>query len=86
MFRIEKLGRIDIGADILDHDIRRIAPATDSNVAIGLCKAFKSGAISAPDDPRYWFGWERRGRLGVDLIGTCKISLEHSSHPHLPSS
>src|SRR3546814_19288246 len=40
---------VEIGADILDHDIGGVAPAADRDVAIGQRKAVERGAIGAVD-------------------------------------
>ena len=46
---VEKARRIEIGADILDHDIGRVAPAADRDIAIGQGKAIQCHAECALD-------------------------------------
>src|SRR3546814_3032742 len=40
---------VEIGADILDHDIGGVAPAADRDVAIGQRKAVERGAIRSEE-------------------------------------
>jgi len=47
---IQKARHIEIRADILDHDIRRVAPRTHRDVAIGQRKPVERRAIGAFDD------------------------------------
>ena len=42
---VEEARHVEIGADILDHDIGRVAPAADRDVAIGQGEAVERGAI-----------------------------------------
>jgi len=41
MLAVEEARRIEIGADVLDHDIGRIAPTADRDIAIGQGKTVK---------------------------------------------
>ncbi len=47
---IEEARHVEIGADILDHDVRRVAPAADCDIAIGLVEPFGSGRKGAAYD------------------------------------
>ena len=61
---VEELRRVDVGADILDHDIGRVAPAADGDVAVGQGKAFERGRGRRSARLRRWCG---RGRTGGDV-------------------
>ena len=72
---VEKLRRIDVCADILDHDIGRVAPAADGDVAIGQRKTLECGRVSALTTSTL----VRTGKESVrrvDCFGTREIGLE----------
>ncbi len=50
MVGAQKARYIEVGANVLDHHVRRVAPTSDRNVAIGQGEAFHSGAVCALDD------------------------------------
>ena len=49
MAGIQKAGNIEIGSDVLDYDIRRVAPTTDRHVSIGQSETFKRARIRGFD-------------------------------------
>ena len=61
MVGVEEARHVEIGADILDDDIGRVAPAADRDVAIGQREAVERGAIGAAR-PRRWCGSSGRAR------------------------
>ena len=50
MVGVEEARHVEIGADILDDDVGRVAPAADGDVAIGQGEAFERGRVGAADD------------------------------------
>jgi hypothetical protein len=50
MIGIEEARVVDISADVLDHHVRRIAPAADGDVAVRLGEAVERGSVGAFDD------------------------------------
>ena len=50
MLGVEEARHVEIGADILDHDVGRVAPAADGDVAIGQGEALERGRVGAADD------------------------------------
>src|SRR5918995_1475857 len=69
---IEEARHVEIGADILDDDVGRVAPAADRDVAIGQLEAFERGRIGAPDDFDAGACGVRQAR-DVDRIGPHQI-------------
>ena len=47
---VEEAGNVEIRADVLDDDVRRVAPAADSDVAVRKREAFERGRIGASHD------------------------------------
>ncbi len=82
MIAVEEARHVKIGADILDHDIRCVAPPADRDVAIGHGKAFECGAIGRSHDidtgPR---GEGQAGR--VDRFGARQIGTKRRREPRL---
>ena len=79
---VEELRRVDVGADVLDHDIRRVAPAADGDVPVGLRKAFERGAVRALHD--FDAGLRREGEAaGIDCFRAGQVRLECCSDPGL---
>ncbi len=75
MVGVEELGRVEIGADVLDHDIGRVAPAADGDVAIGQSEALECGLVGAAH--HFDAGPHREGQSGdVDRIGAGKVAPE----------
>ena len=71
---VERARRVDIGADILDHDIRRVAPAADGDVAIGQGETLERGRIGASDNLDA--GADREGSAdSVDCFGAGEVGL-----------
>ncbi len=58
MIGVEEARHVEIGADILDHDIGRVAPAADGDVAIGQGEALERGRDRRCARPRRWSGRE----------------------------
>ena len=50
MIAVEESRHIEIGADVLDHHVRRVAPAADGDVAIRQRKAFERRRVRAAHD------------------------------------
>ena len=50
MVCVEEARHVEVGANILDHDIWRIPPAPDRDIAIGLGKAFEGGPVGGPNN------------------------------------
>jgi hypothetical protein len=50
MIAVEKARNIQVGADVLDHHVRRIAPAADRDVSVRQRKAVRRGLIGAAHD------------------------------------
>ena len=46
---VEEVGRVDVRADVLDHDVGRVAIAADGNVAVREGEALERGAVGAAD-------------------------------------
>ena len=63
LFAFEEARHVEIGADILDHDIGRVAPAADRNIAIGQREAVQRGGIGAAD--HFPAGALRRREVGL---------------------
>ena len=77
MVGIEKLRCVDVGADILDHDIGRLAPAIagDRIVAVREGKTFHGRAVSASH--HFDAGANREGEAAlVECFDTCEISFD----------
>ena len=75
MLGVEEARHVEIGADVLDHDVRRVAPAADRDVAIGQGEAFERGAIGAAHD--FDAGARRVGEAGgVDRFGAGEIGAQ----------
>ena len=55
MLGIEEARHVEVGADILDHDVGRVAPAADGDVAVGQGEAFERGGVCALRRLRRWF-------------------------------
>jgi hypothetical protein len=85
MVGIEEFRRVDIGADILDDDVRSVAPATDGDVAVGLCKTLQRGSIGAFDD--FDARPHREGKCtGIDSLRSGKVGLQGRRNPGLAGS
>ena len=50
MLAVEEARNVEIRADVLDHGVRRVAPAADGDVAIRQREAFERGGIGASND------------------------------------
>ena len=47
---VEEAGDVEIRADVLDDDVRRVAPAADGDVAVGEREALERRRVGAADD------------------------------------
>ena len=50
MIAVEESRDVEIGADVLDHHVRRVAPAADGDVAVRQRETFERGLIRASHD------------------------------------
>ena len=50
MVAVEEARDVEIGADVLNHDVRRVAPAADGDVAVGQREAFERRGVGAAHD------------------------------------
>src|SRR2546423_1821999 len=72
MVGVEELRRVDVGTDILDHDIRRVAVAAHRDVAKGESESLHGGAVSAAYDVDA--GANGEGEAGiVDRLGALEV-------------
>ena len=82
---VEELRRVDVGADVLDHDIGRVAPATDGNVAIGQGKALKRRSVGALH--HFDAGASREGKgARVDRLGRARSALSVAATRACPAA
>ncbi len=82
MVTVEEARDVEIGADILDHDVGRIAPSADRDIAIGQGEAFERGPISRPHDVDTGSGGEGQA-TGVDRLGPRQVSAQRRGEPRL---
>src|SRR3546814_19899606 len=71
MVAVEEFRNVEIGADILDHHVRRVAPTADRDVAIGQREARERDVIGAFDDREAGARSEER-RVGKECVSTCR--------------
>ena len=84
MVRVEKLRRVDVRANVLDHDIWRVAPSADCDIAIWKRKALKRRAIRALD--HFDAGARREGQCGgVDRFGPSDVGFKRRCDARLAS-
>ncbi len=76
MIGIEETRDVEIGADILDDDVRRVAPAADGDVAIRKRETVERCRIRAPHDLE---AGARRVREAARVEGVDAIEI----HPKL---
>ncbi len=84
MLGVEEARHVEIGADVLDHDVGRVAPAADGDVAVGEGEAFERRRVGALHD--FHAGARRmveRGR--VDGIGAGEIGTDRLRNTLLAS-
>ncbi len=85
MIGVEELRGVDVGADVLDDDVGRIAIAADGDVAVRERKSLEAGAVGALHDLDAGAGWEtERGR--VDRLGPLEIGGDHLGKALLPAA
>ncbi len=76
MLGVEEPRRIEIGADVLDHHVGRVAPAADGDVAVGQGEAVERDAVRGLHD---FDGGARGVRLQaarVDRLGLGQVGAQ----------
>src|SRR5690349_20412014 len=82
MIGIEELGSIYIGSDVLDDDVGGVAPASNGDIAIGLCEALKRSSIGAFHNLDARAG--RKGKAArVHALNPCEVGLQRSRNSRL---
>jgi len=84
MLGVEEAGDIQIRADVLNDDVRRVAPTADGDVAVGEGKPFECRRVGASNnldagahrmrEPRRIQGL-RAIEVGANLLGNLLLSL-----------
>ena len=83
MLAVQEARHIEIGADILDDDIGRVAPAADRDVAIGQSETLERGAIGAAHDLDAGARGEGQGGR-VHGFGAGEVGANYRLDPVLP--
>ena len=81
---VEKSRHVEVGADVLDDDVRRVAPAADGHVAIGQREAFERGRVGAPHDLDA--GPRRATGRRVDGLDPGEVVADLLREPLLPAA
>jgi hypothetical protein len=78
MLAVEKAWHVEIGADVLDDDVRRVAPATDRYVAVRQGESLERRRIRAANDvdARTHVMRQARGIQGVRSLETA-LEMHH---------
>jgi hypothetical protein len=75
MLGVQEPGHVEVGADVLDDHVWRLAPAADGHVAVGQGEAFERGRVRGPDH-----GGARSGRVrqsgDVDRVDAREVGAD----------
>jgi hypothetical protein len=80
---VQKPRGVEVGPHVLDHDVRRVAPAAHGDVAIGQREPLERGRVGAPDDLEARAD-RMREIVGRDGVHPLEIRADLPRQPLLP--
>ena len=76
MIAVEEARDVEIRADVLDDDVRRVAPAADGDVAVGEREALERGRVRAAHDLDAGARRRARGRFASNALTPLQVGAD----------